>query len=107
MVPTGDNRCPVCHAVLWADDSETIGRKRCPRCEADLWALAGSRGPLFFVRLPGQTEIGFLASLAAPLEGIPVDRMEATLRTADALDLVELVLQIEESLRAGHTRETG
>jgi hypothetical protein len=91
----------VCAAALWAPDNQTVGRKRCPRCGADLWVLAGADGPVFFVRQPGQSRYQFLAALAGPLQGVPVEEMEVALRGADSLDLVELVLEIEEALKAG------
>src|SRR5437868_10588618 len=99
MTAAGDRRCPVCAAALWASDSGAVGRKRCPRCGADLWVLAGADGPVFFVRQPGQSRYHFLATLAGPLQGVPAEEMEVTLRGADSLDLVELVLEIEEALK--------
>jgi hypothetical protein len=98
MTLAGDNRCPLCRAALWAPD-ETIGAKKCPRCNAELWALAGAKGPLFFLRQPGQSKFGFLAALAAPLHGVSATRMEEILKQSDSLDLVEIVLDIEAALR--------
>jgi hypothetical protein len=97
----GEGRCPACRSALWAPDAETIGTRTCPRCGTELWALAGSRGPLFFARRPGQTALGFLASLAAPLYGEPAEKLEAGLRGADDLDLVEFIQEVEEGLRGG------
>lgn len=93
---TGErNHCPVCQAALWAPAAETIGTRQCPRCSAELWALQFSEAPAFFVRSPGQALPEFLAALM----GITATEMEAALRGADDLDLVELVLDVEETLR--------
>jgi hypothetical protein len=102
MTLAGDNRCPVCRAALWAPDTEAIGSKSCPRCGAELWVLVGSGAPVFFLRQPGQSKYGFLAALAGPVHGVPPDEMEALLKHADSLDLVELVMEIEEAMRSGH-----
>jgi hypothetical protein len=102
MMPlAGDNCCPVCQAALWAPDSEVIGQRSCPRCSAELWVLGGSAGPLFFLRRPGQSRYRFLAALAAPLYGLPADKLEIGLMGADSLDLVEAVWEIEEAMRSG------
>jgi hypothetical protein len=102
MALAGDNRCPVCRAALGAPDIETLGPKTCPRCGAELWALVGSGGPLFFPRRPGESELGFLASLAGPLCGTSAEQMEAVLRSADRLDMVEIILDVEDAMRSGH-----
>ncbi|HJZ57062.1 MAG TPA: hypothetical protein VKE74_18980 [Gemmataceae bacterium] len=101
MAPAGDNRCPVCRAALWAPDSETIGRRDCPRCGAELWALVGSDGPMFFLRRPGESECCFLAALVGRLDGVSAEEMEVGLKTADRLDLVEIVMEVEEAIRSG------
>ena len=100
MTLSADNRCPLCRAALWAPD-ETIGSKKCPRCGAELWSLAGSKGPLFFVRQPNQSKTGFLAGLVASLEGVSATQMEEMLKRADSLDIVEIVLEIEDALKSG------
>jgi hypothetical protein len=61
----------------------------------------GSDGPMFFMRRAGQTQLRFLATLAAPLYGASADEQEVGLRSADHLDLIELVTEIEEALRPG------
>jgi hypothetical protein len=96
----GDNRCPLCRAALWAPAPVAIDSKTCPRCGADLWVLEGREGPMFFVRRPGQSRYGFLAALLAPLHGLSTDEMEALLKGADSLDLVEMVLDVEDALRS-------
>jgi hypothetical protein len=100
MPIAGDNCCPVCRAVLWAPASETIGCKKCPRCGAELWVLMGS-APMFFVRQPGQSRLGFLAGLVGALEGVSAAEMETRLQHLDSLDLVEVVVEVEEALRSG------
>jgi len=103
MRPAGDDRCPVCRAALWAPDDEPIGRKKCPRCGAELWVLTPPGGPLFFLRQPGESEYGFLAALAAPLFGVSAEQMEETLKGADSLDLVEIIMDVEDAIRPGGT----
>jgi hypothetical protein len=105
VVVAGENRCPVCRAALWADDAEAIGTRQCPRCGAGLWVLVGAKEPLFFVRQPGQSPYRFLASLTALLYGTPVDQEEAVLKSADSLDLVEVVMDLEAALKAGQFQD--
>jgi hypothetical protein len=97
----GDNRCPVCRAALWAPESETIGCKKCPRCGAELCVLVGSDRPRFFLRRPDQSPYSFLAALAGRLYGASAEEMEVMLKGADALDLVEIVMEVEEALKSG------
>jgi hypothetical protein len=101
MAVAGENHCPVCRAALWADAAEVIAPRKCPRCGAELWVLVGANAPLFFVRQPGQSPHRFLAALAAPLDGTPVEQLEAALTSMDSLDLVEFVMEVEGDLRAG------
>jgi hypothetical protein len=100
----GDSHCPVCRAALWAPESETIGSRKCPRCGAELYVLVGSDRPRFFLRRPDQSPYGFLAALAAPLYGVSAEEMETMLRGADALDLVEFVIEVEEAMKGGGRR---
>src|SRR5438105_3425025 len=101
MTSFGDGRCPVCGAALWAPDSEAVGCKTCPRCGAELWALGGPDRQLFFRRRPGESRYAFLAGLTGPLFGSSPEQTEQTLRGADSLDLVEIVLEVEEAIRSG------
>jgi hypothetical protein len=101
MAVAGENRCPVCRAALWADAAEVMAPRQCPRCGAELWVLVGAKEPLFFVRQPGQSPHRFLAGLAAPFGGTPVEQLEAVLKSMDSLDLVEFVMEVEDDLRAG------
>jgi hypothetical protein len=93
-----DSRCPLCRAALWAPDTEAIAPRVCPRCGAELWVLVGSVSPAFYLRRPGQSKASFLAALAGPLYGLSAEKMEHTLKRADSLDLVELVMEIEDQL---------
>jgi hypothetical protein len=101
MMSVGDSRCPACRAALWAAGPGAVGEKTCPRCGAALWVLFGSAGPLFFPRRPDEPQCRFLASLSAPLYGLPAEEVEAGLESADFLDLIEVVVDIEEALRSG------
>jgi hypothetical protein len=101
MTTSGDNCCPACRSALGAPETEIIGEEQCPRCGVELWALAGSKGSLFFVRREGQTKIGFISMLAAPLNNLSEKEMEAILRSADELDLVEVAMEIEKAFRSG------
>jgi hypothetical protein len=90
-------RCPVCAAALWAPDPGPTGEGRCPRCGAELWALPLASGPTFFVRRPGQTFHEVLAAWASPRLGVPAEEIEWTLRSADSLDIVEFVMEVENA----------
>lgn len=93
----GYNHCPVCRAALWAPDDEPVGQQTCPRCSAALWVLVGAGAPMFFPRRPGESASDFLAVLC----DAPTEQMEVALRTADHLDLVELVVELEEAAKSG------
>jgi hypothetical protein len=100
MSITGDNRCPVCRAALWFPLSEAVGERDCPRCGARLWALAGSEGPMFFVRQRHESKYHFLAALHASISNTPVEDVEAALNSADSLDVVEFIMEIEDAMKA-------
>jgi hypothetical protein len=104
MTGAGDNRCPLCRAALWAPQPAVVDTKNCPRCGADLGVLGGSEGLVFFPRRPGQTRDGFLAALLAPFHGVSAEEMEAVLKHADSLDLVEVLLELEDAMRTGRCR---
>src|SRR6266567_4129100 len=101
MTAVGDNRCPLCRAALWAPDAEPIGSRSCPRCGAELWVLASSDGPVFFLRQPGQSKYGFLAALTESLFGDSAEETEKMLKGADALDLVEIVMEAADAAKSG------
>ncbi len=63
--------------------------------------LRGAEGPLFAVRHPGQSAYALLVNLAAPVHGISADEMEKLLGSADSLDLIEFVTELEDALRSG------
>lgn len=104
MMSGGDSRCPLCRAALGAPGAKALDVKVCPRCGAQLWVLIGSAGPLFFARQPGQSPFGFLAALASSLSGVPAEEMEASLQSADSLDLVEIIMEIEDGLMSGRCK---
>jgi hypothetical protein len=56
---------------------------------------------MFFLQHPGQSQYSFLAALAAPLYGTSAEELEAGLKGADSLDLVEFVMEIEEAMKSG------
>lgn len=91
--------CPVCRAPLWAPPSEFLGDKRCPRCSAELWAAEFSRGPVFFLRRPGESLADFLALMMGPVFGVGANEIEAALQGADSFDKVEMLGELEEMLR--------
>jgi hypothetical protein len=105
MALAGDNRCPVCGTALWAPDADTMGSRECPRCGAELWVFVGGKGPMFFVRQPGQSQQSFLAALAAPIYETSAEKMEDALKHADSLDLMEVVMDVEETLRSGYSQK--
>jgi hypothetical protein len=96
------NGCPVCHAALWAEDRQPPGARQCPRCDAELWVLDFSQGPTFFPRRPGESLYELLAALAGPQLGFSASQIEAALKGADDLDMVEFLSEVEEVVRSGH-----
>jgi hypothetical protein len=62
--------------------------------------LAFSRGPVFFPRRPGQSLAELLAALAGPELGASASELEAAVQGADHFDVVELLWEVEEVLRA-------
>jgi hypothetical protein len=56
---------------------------------------------MFFPRRPGESERRFLACVTGPHYGLAAEEMEVGLRSADRLDLLELVIEVEEALRSG------
>jgi hypothetical protein len=98
-LPGGRGHCPACRAALWAPPDELLGRQDCPRCGADLWVIEFSAGPVFIPRRPGQSLADLLVALAGQKIGISAAEMSEALESADALDLVELVMEVEEALR--------
>lgn len=53
-------------------------------------------GPTFFVRRPGETLYDLLADLGGSRHGLTATELERTLRDADALDVAEFLLTIED-----------
>jgi hypothetical protein len=58
---------------------------------------------MFFLRRRDQSECSFLAALAAPLFRTSADKLEAALKSADRLDLVEFVMDVEEAMNAANS----
>jgi hypothetical protein len=95
------NGCPVCRAVLWVEDCQPFGDKQCPRCGAELWVLDFSDGPAFFPRRPGESVYDLLAALVGGQLGSSGRELEAALKDADDLDVVEILYEVEEVVRRG------
>jgi hypothetical protein len=93
------NRCPVCRAALAAPGCEPLDATRCPRCSAELWVLDFAEGPAFFPRRPGQTVYDLLAALVGTQLGLSAGQIEEVLRSADRLDVVEFLAEVEELTR--------
>ena len=91
------NACPVCQAALAASPSEPIAERHCPRCQAGLWALFPPSGPVFFVRRPGQSCADFIAALAGPELRISGRDVASLLASADPLDVVEFLAELESA----------
>src|SRR5207302_7303284 len=101
MPATGaSNRCPVCRAALWVPDHPPLGYKECPRCRGEFWVLPFSQGPAFFPRRPGESVYDLLADLAGKQLGLSPADMEAGLKSADSLDIVEMLLEVEDAIRS-------
>ncbi|SRR6266516_3312655 len=91
-------QCPVCQAALPAPTS-TYGRSHCPRCNVQLWHLALVSGPTFFVRRAGESIHGLMVDLADSRHGFTAEGLEAFLRDADSLDMVEFLTTFEVERR--------
>jgi hypothetical protein len=91
------HRCPLCGAALSAPDDKPIGQLSCPRCGAALWVLAFSEGPACFIQRRGESEADLLFRLYPTLMR-SAREWERTLKGADSLDLVEVLLEIEERM---------
>src|SRR5260370_29878848 len=101
MTVTGARgRCPACRAALAAPTTELVGERRCPRCSADLWVVAFSDGRVFFPRRPGESLADLLVALGGAALGACASELEAAMRGADHFDMVELLWEVEEGLRA-------
>jgi hypothetical protein len=57
-------------------------------------------GPTFFVQRPGETIYDLLVELGRSRHGFTATELERTLRDADALDVVEFLLEIEDAARS-------
>jgi hypothetical protein len=64
-----------------------------------LWALNFSGGHVFFPRRPGQSFRELLAELVGPQLGLSATQMDIALERADSLDMVEMLMEVEETLR--------
>jgi len=91
-------RCPVCRAMLPVPTS-TYGETHCPRCSGQLWHLALASGQTFFVRRPGESIYELMTDLAESRPGFTAEHLEAILRDADPLEVVELLTELENPLR--------
>jgi acyl carrier protein len=61
--------------------------------------LSFADGPAFFVRQPNQSLAEFLDALTGDQPGLSAKEIEAVLKGADSLDLVEFVMEVEEAVR--------
>ncbi len=91
--------CPVCRTTL-AMPTGTYGETHCPRCSGQLWHLALTSGQTFFVRRSGESIYELMAGLADSRHGLTAKHLEAILRDADPLEVVELLTELEDALRS-------
>ena len=91
--------CPVCRTTLPGSTSP-YGETHCPRCDGQLWHLALTSGPTFFVRRADESIYDLMAGLADSGHGFTAEHLEAILRDADALDVVELLTHLETAWRS-------
>jgi hypothetical protein len=89
-------QCPVCRASL-PSPKELYSVTSCPRCDAQLWLLAFASGTTFFVRRAGEAIYDLLSDLAG--DRLSADEIESILRDADALEVAELLSEIEDAIR--------
>ena len=86
--------CSVCRAALSAPIA-AYGHTHCPRCNGQLWHLALPSGTTFFARHAGESIYDLMASLSDSRHGFTAADLEATLRNADSVDVVEFLAQLE------------
>lgn len=93
--------CPMCMAALSMDRDVPFEMTQCPRCSVTLWAFAFTHGPMFFVRRPSDRLGDFLFSfgLSCSDQASSPDDIELIFANADSVDLVELILDVEETMR--------
>lgn len=98
MSGDSSDRCPVCRAALFAEGA-AFGHQNCPRCGAELWFLLFSSGPVFFVRRPRESFSGFVSALLGDDLPLSAADFDLLLATADPLDILEFILQLEIALK--------
>lgn len=85
------NRCPLCHAIVALEPSRPFGDAPCPSCGALLWFVELKSGSHLYDR-------EMVASILERMERVlhRAGLSEDSLGTADSLDVVELVMDLEE-----------
>lgn len=76
----------------------SFGESSCPRCSARLWHLCLPCAPRFLVCQPGESIYQAMASLAGSRRGFSAKELEANLKEADQLDVLELLADLETAL---------
>jgi hypothetical protein len=88
--------CPFCRTTLAMPTGPYV-ETHCPRCGGQLWHLELSAGQTFFVRRPGESVYEFMSALAGSRDGFTAEELEAILKDADPLDVVEVLTEIGDA----------
>src|SRR5947207_15316117 len=89
--------CPACRSTL-PPPASSYGQTQCPRCEAQLWHFVLPSGPAFFIGRAGESIYDFMAGLGD--HPLSAKDLEAILKGADPLDVIEILAELEGALRS-------
>lgn len=93
------DRCPLCSALLSADDSKPFGPTHCPRCSTLLWFLhLPTQGTRFAVRTSEPLDRLLLHHLGPDHKDLIRALLDPDSLDLDSLDYVELITELEEAL---------
>ena len=65
-------------------------------CSSQLWHVSLPSGPRFFVRGADESIYDVMAGLADSRHGFTARTLEESLRSADTLDVIEILAQLDE-----------
>src|SRR5688572_24996039 len=92
------DRCPLCLALLSADQSKPFGQTHCPRCQTPLWFLHfPTHGTRFAPRTAEPLDNLLLGWLGPDHKHLIHALLHPDTIHADSLDQVEMLLQPEEA----------
>src|SRR5262245_18635563 len=89
------NRCPVCGSFVCVEPSKPFGDAPCPNCGTMLWFVSLGTQPLFYDSTDERVVRFLVDRLRIDPEILRAGRWDDM--KADSLDIVELVMELEES----------